>query len=112
MNIRTRGILQFLGSGLAFGTWLWMFSGTQGSTTGHNGETPGGPLAPFFMAATGGFAAAGLLQAITGTPFSEMSEKWNALERWQRGLYGLLVFISGLVLLFGGLMLYGWMTSN
>lgn len=110
MNIRTRGMLQCLGAGLLFGLSLWWFA--QAHQRNPDGSLPGGPFGLIAMAAPGGFAAAGLLQWITGTPFSEMSDKWNALAGWQRGVYGTLVFVGGLVLLFGGLMLYGWMTSS
>ena len=43
---------------------------------------------------------AGVLQMVTGVPFTELSDKWDALAGWQRGVIGLSVFIGGLVLLF------------
>ena len=110
MNIRTRGMLQFLGAGALFGLTLWWFS--QAYEAHDEGMSHMGPWGIVAICTPGGFAAAGLLQWITGTPFSEMSKKWDALAGWQRGVYGTLVFVGGLVLLFGGLMLYGWLTSN
>ena len=41
---------------------------------------------------------AGVLQIVTGTPFEELSERWDNLAWWQRGLIGTSVFVGGLFL--------------
>jgi hypothetical protein len=110
MNIRTRGMLQFLGSGVVFATALWWFMAAQQRNPG--GALPGGPFGLIVLAAPGGFAAAGLVQWISGVPFSELSEKWNSLKGWQRGVFGTLVFFGGLLLLLAGLVLYGFLTAG
>jgi hypothetical protein len=43
---------------------------------------------------------AGGLQLATGVPFTELSDKWDGLAGWQRGVIGLSVFFGGLVVLF------------
>jgi hypothetical protein len=51
-----------------------------------------------------------LVQAVSGVPFAELSDKWNALEGWQRGVYGVGIFVASCAVVFGGLMafaLYG-----
>jgi hypothetical protein len=42
---------------------------------------------------------AGVLQLVTGVPFATLSEKWDNLAGWQRGLLGIGVFLTGLFLL-------------
>jgi len=42
---------------------------------------------------------AGVLQAVTGVPFDELSDRWASLAGWQRGLIGVSVFVAGLLLL-------------
>ena len=40
---------------------------------------------------------AGILQIVTGTPFEELSERWDNLPWWRRGCIGISVFVGGLV---------------
>ncbi|HXD31627.1 MAG TPA: hypothetical protein VN643_10945 [Pyrinomonadaceae bacterium] len=58
---------------------------------------------PFYLAfglAPVGWFLAGILQMVTGVPFTELSDKWDALAGWQRGVIGISVFIGGLIVLF------------
>lgn len=41
---------------------------------------------------------AGVLQLVTKTPFEELSERWDNLAWWQRGLIGISVFAGGLII--------------
>lgn len=43
---------------------------------------------------------AGVIELLTGIPFIQLSNKWDSLAGWQRGLIGLSVFILGLVAIF------------
>ena len=110
MNIRTRGMLQCLGAGAVFATTLWWFAGARQADP--DATIAGGPFGLIAIGTPGAFALAGLLQWISGAPFSDMSDRWNALPGWKRGVYGLLVFVGGLALLFGGLLLYGMLTAS
>lgn len=110
MNIRMRGLLQCIAGGAAFAVALWWFMARQQANP--SGSLPGGPFGLIALAAPGGLMFAGLLQAISGVPFSGLSDKWNALEGWQRGVLGTLVFVGGLCVLFGGLVLYGFLTAS
>lgn len=110
MTIRMRGLMQCLAGGAVFAMALWWFMDRQ--QTNPRGSLPGGPFGLIVLAAPGGLMFAGLLQAITGLPFSGMSEKWNALAGWQRGVIGTMVFVGGLCVLFGGLALYGFLTAS
>ena len=42
---------------------------------------------------------AGVLQLVTGVPFETLSDKWDNLAGWQRGLLGIGVFLTGLFVL-------------
>jgi hypothetical protein len=102
MSIRTRALLQFLGAGLLSVAVVYWFMHTQGMES-HHGR---GPAAFIALAAPGGFSLAGLVQFVSGVPFSELSDKWNALAGWQRGVLGFGIFVGCFVLLFGGFLLY------
>lgn len=42
---------------------------------------------------------AGVLQFVTGVRFDELSDRWDHLAGWQRGLIGVSVFVAGLIVL-------------
>lgn len=110
MSIRVRGFLQFLGAGAIFaGLLYWLSLQYQG---GGDNRAPGGIFSLIFMMIPGGFSMAGLIQAISGVPFSELSDKWNSLKGWQRGLYGFGIFLLVATLLFGGIAVYLVMTET
>lgn len=110
MSIRLKGFLQFAASGVAFGLILWWFM--QQRAADPDFSLPGGPFGLLVMMVPGGFALAGLLQSVTGVPFADLSARWNALKGWQRGLMGVGIFVLGLLLLFGGLVAYGYLMSG
>jgi len=45
------------------------------------------------LALPGAYAFVGLLELLTGAPFSELSQRWDALHGWQRGVLGVVVVI-------------------
>ena len=110
MNIRAKGLLQFLGSGLVFGVVIGWFMQQRAADPAF--KLPGGIFSLLLMMAPGGFALAGLMQLMTGVPFSDLSDRWNGLKGWQRGVIGLVTFLLGLALLFGGLVGYGYLTNG
>jgi hypothetical protein len=57
------------------------------------------PVALVTFLAPVGWLPAGVLEVVTGVPFSEMSQKWAGLAGWQRGVIGVSVFVAGLVAL-------------
>jgi hypothetical protein len=54
----------------------------------------------------GAFALAGLVQVVSGVPFSELSSKWDGLEGWQRGVLGTLIFVTAVGLIFVGIFIF------
>ncbi|RQP25209.1 hypothetical protein [Piscinibacter terrae] len=52
-------------------------------------------------AVPGGIALSGLVQLVSGVPFSELSTKWDQLQGWQRGVLGTLIFLVSCVVIFG-----------
>ncbi|CAN7414263.1 hypothetical protein LJR143_002408 [Pseudoxanthomonas sp. LjRoot143] len=109
MSIRFRGFLQFAASGTVFGFIIAWYSAQRAASPDF--ALPGGPFGLLAMVVPGGFALAGLVQSVTGVPFADLSDRWNALKGWQRGVIGTGVFALGLLLLFGGLVAYGLLTE-
>ena len=104
MSIRVRGLLQCIGAGVIFAIALYWLMGQQ--TANPNFRLPGGPFGLILLMTPGGFSLAGLIQFISGVPFNELSDKWNALAGWQRGVYGILIFFVALAVAVGILALY------
>jgi hypothetical protein len=42
----------------------------------------------------------GLVQFASGVPFLELSSKWDALEGWQRGVLGTVIFLGSVIFIF------------
>jgi hypothetical protein len=108
MTIRLRGLLQFLGSGALFALVVWWLAARHARDPSH--ALAGNPFDAIALATPGGFSLAGLVQAVSGVPFAELSDQWNALAGWQRGVYGVGIFVAACVVVFGGLLafaLYG-----
>lgn len=49
----------------------------------------------------GAFFLAGLIQLVSGVPFVELAERWDALHGWQRGVLGTLIVLLSAVVIFG-----------
>jgi hypothetical protein len=41
----------------------------------------------------GAYALAGLIQTVSGVPFTQLSDKWDDLKGWQRGVLGLIAIV-------------------
>jgi hypothetical protein len=54
----------------------------------------------------GAFALAGLVQLVSGVPFSELAARWDSLKGWQRGVLGLLIVGVAVGAIFLGLMIF------
>ena len=48
----------------------------------------------------------GLVQVVSGVPFSELSSRWDALQGWQRGVLGTLIFLGACGLIFLGIFIF------
>jgi hypothetical protein len=53
-----------------------------------------------------GFMLAGLVQVVSGVPFSQLAARWDSLRGWQRGVLGVLIVI--LAFLFVAVAGYLW----
>jgi hypothetical protein len=103
MNVRSRALGQVLLFGLIFAggvTWLTMRHS--------NGiESPFDQILFHAFFLPGGLAIAGLLQLVTGVPFSQWSSRWDSLQGWQRGVFGSLLVLVLLGCVFAGMAVYG-----
>lgn len=48
---------------------------------------------PWEFAVPGGLALSGLIQAVTGVPFTRFASKWDNLRPWQRGVLGVAILV-------------------
>ena len=63
-------------------------------------------VAGYGIAVPGAFALGGLIQLVSGVPFSELSDRWDSLQGWQRGVLGTLIFVVASGLLVGLILLF------
>jgi hypothetical protein len=89
---RQNGLLLFLGAGLVF--VLLAFGGAKLAESGWS-------ISGWGWGIPGAFAFAGLIQLVSGVPFSELSSRWDSLAGWQRGILGVAIVIASLVPLAG-----------
>ncbi|WP_430391864.1 hypothetical protein [Dyella sp. 20L07] len=69
-------------------------------------DTQGWHHLPWELAIPAGFVIAGLLQVITGVPFTKFASQWDALRPWKRGIFGTGIVLASFGLLFMGAMAY------
>ncbi|MEM9731180.1 MAG: hypothetical protein AAF997_21580 [Myxococcota bacterium] len=56
------------------------------------------------LALPGAYALVGTLELATGSPFRDLSQRWDELRGWQRGALGTFVVVIALLIL-GGIMI-------
>jgi hypothetical protein len=94
-TVRVRGALKLVAAGcLAVVAWLIVRALAMA------GKAPHGEAA-VLAALPGAWALVGLLELVTGVPFSQMSYAWSSLRGWQRGVLGCLVAIVAVFLMMG-----------
>lgn len=59
------------------------------------------------LATPAAWGLAGLLEVVTGLPFTGIAQKWDDLAGWQRGVLGLLVVALAFVVMMGAIVLFG-----
>jgi hypothetical protein len=57
----------------------------------------------------GAIALTGLLELVSGVPFSEWSQRWDSLAGWQRGVLGVLIVAAALVGIFALMILAAYL---
>ena len=87
-STRRSGLLLFLGSAVMF-----VLLAVVGAKLGENGWSISG----WGWGVPGAFAFAGLIQFVSGVPFSELSSRWDSLAGWQRGILGIAIVVASLV---------------
>jgi len=86
------GLLTLCGSGAVF-----VVLAIAGAKLAENGWTIHG----YAWGIPGGFALAGLVQLVSGVPFSELAARWDSLAGWQRGVLGVAIVLVSLVAILG-----------
>lgn len=103
--MRRYGFLKLAG-GLLLYAAVWLYVYRQGGF----GDSRGGTFYIIVMGVPGALALSGLPEIITGRSFTELATDWDNLAAWKRGVYGTLIVIAVAILVFGGLLLIGWLT--
>jgi hypothetical protein len=94
-EIRKRGFKMLVGGGLVFGAVLFLMYWLSA----HN--------YPFHFAVIGAslpfvFVCVGFIEAVTGSPYLRLANKWMALRGWQRGVLGTFIVFAALVFILLG----------
>ena len=84
--------------------WLYVYR------LGGFGDSRGGTFYIIVMGAPGALALSGLLEIVTGRSFTGLAADWDELAPWKRGVYGTTIVVAAATLIFGGLLLIGWLT--
>jgi hypothetical protein len=81
-GVRRRGLVRLLfgaGGSLLVVVVLWLFA--------KEGYQPN-PIGMMIAAIPGAYALLGVMEAITGIPYSQLARRWDSLKGWQRGVFG------------------------
>ncbi|NNL99558.1 MAG: hypothetical protein HKO62_02325 [Gammaproteobacteria bacterium] len=103
-RIRLRGLAILLVSAAAY--WLlfgYVLRSGLDAVTGVGTSTE----MVYLLGAPGAGVLYGTVELILGRPFMELSDAWDALRGWQRGVLGVVIVAAALGLLIGGLVAAG-----
>ena len=104
-GVRRQGLLKLAG-GLLLYAAVWLSVYKQGGF----GDSRGGTFYIITMGVPGALALSGLLELVTGQTFTRFAARWDQLEPWKRGVYGTITVIAAATVIFGSLLLIGWLT--
>ncbi len=104
-GIRRNGFLKLAG-GLLLYAAVWLYVFRQGGF----GDSRGGTFYIIVMGVPGALALSGLLEVVTGRSFTGLAASWDQLEPWKRGVYGAITIFAAAAVIFGSLLLIGWLT--
>jgi len=106
-SVRTLGLLKFAAGATGFALVFW-FILTFGTDPGFGGILNRGGLA-IAAGLPGAFALVGLIELCAGVRFTKLANYWDALEAWQRGIFGTLVALLALAITFGITLGLAWL---
>jgi hypothetical protein len=92
MDIRLRGVLEFVAGGMVFGLFAYWIAHPASYPFDYYPAGPGGAI---LIAAPGGVAFVGLVEMLTGRPFVEIEAAWANLGGLKKFIYGTLFVIFG-----------------
>ena len=101
-GVRQKGLVKLLVGGALAGIVLIVMS--RVSQDGIPASVNTLSLIP--AAIPGVFALAGLLELVTGMPFTRIGAAWDDLAGWQRGVVGLIVVIAAFAVAIAAMVLF------
>ena len=94
-QIRKRGLKMLAIGGVVFGAILYLVYWLSAHNYRYNLEVIGASF-PFV------FVCVGFIEAVTGSPYSRLAQRWMALRGWQRGVLGTFIVLAALVFILLG----------
>lgn len=95
MSPRVRGLVTILGSGAAAGLLYLFLSFVLGHSTGS-------VRVPLISAMPLVGVLVGVIELLSGVPFTQVAAKWDSMSLGARLFLGMLQTVSALVVIFGG----------
>jgi hypothetical protein len=94
-QIRKRGLRLLTIGGVVFGGILYLMYWLSAHSY-HFQFAVVGPSLPFV------FFCVGFIEALTGSPYLRLAQRWMALRGWQRGVLGTFIVLAALVFILLG----------
>jgi hypothetical protein len=91
-EIRKRGFKMLAGGGIVFAAILILMYWLSAHGYQFHFAVIGASL-PFV------FVCVGFIEAVTGSPYQQLAQRWMALAGWQRGVLGTFIVLSALVII-------------
>ena len=99
LNVRVSGLLKLSVGAAGFALVLWLIL-RFGVDPEFGGVRNRGGLA-IAAALPGAYALAGMIEILTGVPFTRLSGYWDAMKVWQKATIGILTTIMAVAVAFG-----------
>lgn len=102
MDMRAKGLAKLVGGVLVY---VILFSTVLKNGLGDPAH--GGPFKLIVLGVPGAFLLSGLIELVTGAPFQHVAEKWDMLQGWQRGIFGILIVVLAIIAMMGAVVMFG-----
>jgi len=101
MDIRAKGLIKLIGGAAGTVLAVVVLFGTSLADRPH-----GGPFQAIAMGLPGAYGLTGLIELVSGVPFTQLSDKWDQLQGWQRGVLGLFIVGACFGLMMAGVVMF------
>lgn len=99
-STRISGMLKLALGGIGFIIVLLIF---QAIESGDRHPTHKGMI---ILGIPGAYGLTGLIELVAGVPFIQLSDAWDGLAGWQRGILGIFIVIAAFAIMMLGIVLF------